>query len=111
VWLLDANIDIQVCDVLFEFGIDCRTAESLGWKELSNGRLVSAAAAKDFSCLLTRDGLFAESAARTLHHFPNFAIVVVGLRQRKRAEYLTQFREAWIRKAIIPVPGITIIWP
>jgi predicted nuclease of predicted toxin-antitoxin system len=111
VWLLDANIDIRICDVLFEFGIDCRTAESLGWKELSNGRLVSAAVANNFTCLLTRDGLFAESATRALNRFPDFAVVVIVLKQRKRAEYLARFREAFVQRAIVPEPGTTIIWP
>jgi predicted nuclease of predicted toxin-antitoxin system len=87
VWLLDANIDVRIVAVLAEFGIESRTAESFGWKELSNGELVAAAIAAGFACLLTRDGLFAESAARTLRHSPHFAIVIVRLPQQKWPKY------------------------
>jgi predicted nuclease of predicted toxin-antitoxin system len=111
VWLLDANIDVRVCELLAELGIQSRSAESLGWKRLSNGRLVAAAVAGGFSCLLTRDQLFHESAARTLILFPEFAIIVLQLPQGKRSRYLAQFREAWEREPIIPARGRAIRWP
>ena len=74
-WLLDANLDIRICELLSEFGIESHTAESCGWKHLLNGQLVSAAMAEGFTCLLTRDQLFAESASRALKQYPQFAVV------------------------------------
>ena len=65
-WLLDANLDIRISQVLGEFGIESHTAESRGWKHLLNGQLVSAAMAEGFTCLLTRDQLFAELTSRAL---------------------------------------------
>jgi predicted nuclease of predicted toxin-antitoxin system len=111
VWLLDANLDIRISQVLSEFGIESHTAESRGWKHLLNGQLVSAAVGAGFTCLLTRDQLFAESASRALKRFPQFAVVLVQLKQRRRPEYLAQFRASFLRKPIVPVPGSTIDWP
>jgi hypothetical protein len=111
VWLLDANIDIKICALLAEFGIPSDSAESRGWKHLSNGQLVSAAVASGFTCLLTRDQLFAESASRALKQFRQFAVVLIQLDQRKRPEYLELFRAAWMRHAIRPKPGSTVVWP
>jgi predicted nuclease of predicted toxin-antitoxin system len=111
VWLLDANLDIRVAEILAEFGITSRTAKSLGWKELSNGDLVSAAVAAQFTCILTRDGLFAESAARSLRQFPLFALVIVRLPQQKWPAYGGAFRRAWQREPIVPIPGQVIGWP
>jgi predicted nuclease of predicted toxin-antitoxin system len=111
VWLLDANLDIRICELLDEFGIASRTAESHGWKHLLNGQLVSAAVAAGFTCLLTRDQLFAESASRALKQFPQFEVVLIRLKQRRRSQYLDQFRLAWVREPIEPVPGRTIKWP
>ena len=110
-WLLDANLDIRICQLLSEFGIESQTAESRGWKHLLNGQLVSVAVAAGFTCLLTRDQLFAESASRALKHFPQFAIVLIEIKQRKRTEYLAQFRTAWAREPIAPMPGASIRWP
>ena len=110
-WLLDANVDTGICELLAGFGISSRTADSMGWKHLSNGNLVAAAAAESFTCLLTRDQLFTESAARTLNLFPQFAIVVLQLEQCKRPQYLAQFRADWVKEPIVPVVGRTIHWP
>jgi len=72
-WLLDANMDVHLVQrlggrfqTLRELGVSCDTAANRGWKALSNGELVSAAVAAGFTCLLTRDQLFGESAARAL---------------------------------------------
>ena len=78
-WLLDANMDVHLVQTLNELGVSCDTAANRGWKALSNGELVSAAVAAGFTCLLTRDQLFGESAARALKTFPSFAVVVVDL--------------------------------
>ena len=80
-WLLDANLDVRIRQVLTEVGIESRAAEDHGWKHLSNGNLVFQAVTNGYSCLLTRDQLFAQSASRTLKQYPGFAIVVVRLSQ------------------------------
>lgn len=110
-WLLDSNLDIRICQLLSEFGIESHTAESHGWKHLLNGQLVSAAVAGGFTCLLTRDQLFAESASRALKQFPQFAVVLIQLKQRRRSLYLAQFRGAWEQEPILPVSGAAINWP
>jgi predicted nuclease of predicted toxin-antitoxin system len=111
VWLLDANLDVRICQVFGEFGIESHTAESHGWKHLLNGQLVSAAVAAGFTCLLTRDRLFAESASRSLKQFPHFAVVLIQIEQQKRSEYLARFRAALLREPIVPMPGSSIDWP
>jgi len=88
-WLPDANIDIH----------------------LSNGQLVGAAVATGFSCLLTRDRLFGESASRALRSHPDFAVVLVSLPQKKWPIYLEEFQRAWARIPITPLPGELIEWP
>jgi predicted nuclease of predicted toxin-antitoxin system len=111
VWLLDANIDVRIVTILAEFGVESRTAQSLGWKDLSNGDLVSAAVGAGFTCLLTRDALFAESAARALRHFPQFAVVIVRLPQQKWPTYAAAFRSVWPSDPIAPRAGQVIRWP
>ncbi len=58
-----------------------------------------AAASSGFTCILTRDRLFAESAARALVA-NNLSIVVVALPQLREADFLMAFEEAWQREAI-----------
>jgi hypothetical protein len=64
-WLLDANMDVHLVQTLKEIGL------SRDWKA-SNGELVSAAVAAGFTCLLTRDQLFGESAATGLRSASSF---------------------------------------
>jgi len=111
VWLLDANLDIRIAALLAEFGLMARTSESLGWKQLSSGELVAAAVANGFTCLLTRDQLFTESAARTLKQHPEFAIVVIRIPQGKWPAYGEAFRRAWAVSPILPTPGKAASWP
>ena len=47
-WLLDANLDVHVVELLRNLRIDCDTAENRGWKALRNGELVAAAANAGF---------------------------------------------------------------
>ena len=65
-WLLDVKMGVHLVQTLNELGVSCDTAANRGWKALSNGELVSAAVAARFTCLLTRDQMFGESAARAL---------------------------------------------
>jgi hypothetical protein len=50
-WLLDANMDVHLVSVPTGFKIACDSAGKRGWKALSNGDLVSLAAAAGFWCL------------------------------------------------------------
>src|SRR5712692_9750204 len=110
-WLLDANMDVHLVAVLAGFGIRCDTAANRGWKGLSNGDLVAAAAAAGFQCLVTRDRLFGESASRVLKAFPEFAIVVVDLPQQRWPQYQQQFAAAWATSPIQPLSGDLVHWP
>jgi uncharacterized protein DUF5615 len=110
-WLLDADPDIHLAELLSALHIECDTAESRGWKALRNGELVGVAAQAGFDTLLTRDRLFAESALRTWRSFPAFGIVVVTLPQLPSKRYLEAFAEAWAASPIRPQPGKIVIWP
>lgn len=110
-WLLDANMDVHLVAILSDFGVASDTAAHRGWKALSNGELVAAAVAAGFDCLLTRDQLFAESAAKALEVHRNFAIVLVTLQQQRWPVYREQFVHAWSISAIVPQAGRVIRWP
>jgi Domain of unknown function (DUF5615) len=110
-WLLDANVDVHLAGIFRERGIACDFAARRGWKALSNGELVAAAFGEGFRCLLTRDRLFGESASRALKSFPDFAVVVITLPQRRWPEYRERFLEAWAASPIQPVPGSLVLWP
>lgn len=110
-WLLDANLDVHLVELLKGYEIDCDTAENRGWKALRNGDLVAAAAQNGFDTLLTKDQLFAESASRIWRLHPQFGIVVVTLPQLPSQRYLEAFARAWAVQPIRPVPGEIVIWP
>ncbi len=82
-----------------------------GWKALANGALVTEAVNAGFSCLLTGDGLFGESAAKALKQFPQFAVVLVTLPQEPWSRYRRSFLTRWEIAPIAPVPGRLIWWP
>jgi hypothetical protein len=109
--LLDANVDVHLVEVLLELGVSCETAANRGWKALSNGELVSVAVGAGFTCLLTRDQLFGESAARALKTFPTFAVVVLDLPQQRWQAYQEQFLAAWREQPIGPLAGSLVHWP
>lgn len=110
-WLLDANMDVHLVDVLAQFDIHSDTAANRGWKALSNGDLVAASFKAGFRCLLTRDQLFGESASRALKSYPEFAVVVVMIPQQRWPHYRERFLEAWTAFPIQPVPGHLTHWP
>ena len=78
---------------------------------LTNRALVEAAVQAGFECVLTRDRLFGESAARTLKRFPDFCVVLVTIPQLRGAEFLERFRSAWGKVPIEPTAGNLIRWP
>ena len=78
-WLLDANMDVHLSNLLREFGIPAETTKRRGWQALSIGDLVREAVQAGFHCLLTRDRLFGASASTALKAFPRFAVVVLAM--------------------------------
>jgi hypothetical protein len=110
-WLLDANMDVHLRDLLSELGVASATAAEKGWKALSNGQLVAAAVEGGFGCLLTRDRLFGETAARALKVHFMFAVVLVSLPQQRWPEYRRQFLKTWAASPIVPRPGCLVEWP
>ena len=110
-WLLDKNVPIQLKHLLSEFGIESVTADSEGWGQLTNGKLVAAAASHGISCILTRDHLFSESALHTLKGHAEICVVLLILPQLRAPAFLKSFREAWLSECIRAVPGQTISWP
>ena len=109
-WLLDANMPVQLVGLLSELGIEADSAVARGWNTLSNGSLVSAAVRAKFTVLLTRDRLFGESAASALKANNEFCIVRVRLRQLRADSFLQAFRSAWNEARIVRVPGRMIEW-
>ena len=97
-WLLDHNLPKQLARSLKSLGIECDTAANRGWNDLGNGELLSAASRADFTCILTRDVLFAESASKAMNRF-------------RGREYAAQFRKHWSHSPIIPEPYGMIRWP
>jgi predicted nuclease of predicted toxin-antitoxin system len=110
-WLLDANMDVHLVEILKELGVLAETADGRGWKSLSNGDLVGTAVSAGFTCLLTRDRRFGESAARALRAFRGFAVVVITLPQVDSQQHQMQFLTAWRAKPIEPVAGTLVHWP
>ena len=110
-WLLDVNMDVHLVQILHKLGMPSDTAAHRGWRGLSNGDLVGTAVSAGFTCLLTRDQRFGESAARALKAFPGFAVVVVNLPQLPLSKHHEQFLAAWRAKPIKPIAGSLIRWP
>jgi predicted nuclease of predicted toxin-antitoxin system len=110
-WLLDANMDVHVIDLFAEFGVPCEAAGRRGWESLNNGELVSAAVQAGFTCILTHDRHFAESAAASLREGTPVAVVIVRLPQKPWRQYVRDFREAWMKQPINPRPGSVVEWP
>ena len=110
-WLLDNNLPLKVALLLESFSVRCDTAKNRNWTRLKNGMLVAAASEAGFTCILTRDKLFQESAAQVLKKYPSMAIVLLVLPQGRSRLYLESFKVAWQLKAIAPVPGQVVLWP
>lgn len=110
-WLLDANMPLQLVALLATLGVEADSAVTRDWDRLSNGALLEAALQANFTTLLTRDRLFGESAAGALSKYPDFSIVGIALPQARASQYLAAFRSAWEAEAITPVPGQMITCP
>jgi len=90
-WLLDANMPVQLVALLKELGIEADSSGARGWNTLSNGSLVTEAVRRNFSALLTRDRLFAETASQSLKVHKDFCIVRVRLPQVRANQFLAAF--------------------
>ena len=110
-WLLDKNVPIQLVPVLRERAIEAVTADEKGWGALKNGELVRAALAEGIACILTRDRLFAESAARTLRTQETLSVVLLTLRQDRAPAFVAAFIAAWAAAPVLLVPGRLVRWP
>ena len=110
-WLLDVNMPKKLGSLLGERGIEAHSADDRGWGGLTNGALVEAAIQAGFRCILTRDRLFSESAARALRRFPEFCVVLVTIPQLRGPEFLEQFRSAWDGSPVQIVAGQLLRWP
>lgn len=110
-WLLDKNVPVQLVDLLRKLGIESLNADQEGWGALTNGDLVSHAAAAGITCILTRDRLFGQSAAKVLKVHVSLAVVVVTLPQLRAPAFLEAFEREQSLRAINPIPGQVIYWP
>jgi hypothetical protein len=110
-WLLDVNLPTALVHALGADGVQCETAADRGWRELTNGRLVSEAYHAGFRVLLTRDRLFGGAARKSLSGLPEMAIVVLTLPQARGAAYVSAFVKRWRERPIQPKPGLVIEWP
>jgi hypothetical protein len=62
--------------------------------------------------VLTGLGIHCDTAGnRALKSFPQFAVVVVNIPQRRWPEYREQFVARWTELPIEPVAGRLIDWP
>lgn len=110
-WLLDVNIPLALKTFLAQHQITVETAENRGWRQLENGDLVSAATTAGFHCLITRDKKIAQSAAKALGQYPEFAVVIITINQVKEPLYLKHFEDEWNKSPLQPIRGKVISWP
>jgi hypothetical protein len=67
--------------------------------------------ADGISCILTRYGLFAESAGKALKLHSDVSIVLLTLTQSRAPIFLTAFAAAWSSSPIHAIPGSLLRWP
>ena len=78
---------------------------------MQNGELLSTASHAGFTCILTRDILFAKSAHKEMMKLPDMAIVLITIPQYKRKRYTKKFLKYWQDNPISPTQGKIIYWP
>ena len=110
-WLLDHNIPHELAISLRPKGIGCDTAQHRNWEKLRNGELVSSAWRSNFTCIVTKDALFVQSAQKAMGAFLEMAIVLLTIPQYRGKEYLKKFIEHWKTVPIPPQMGTMIHWP
>ena len=110
-WLLDHNLPAQINPILRNLGMVCETTFDRNWHELKNGQLVAASFDAGFRCIVTRDVLFGESAAKALKNYTSMAVVLIRLPQSRGRLYAQRFETEWLRQKIVPSPGSLTTWP
>ena len=105
-FLLDQNLPHQLRELWAEYGLHAETAKFRGWSELRNGDFTGAAYAAGFRVILTRDALFAKSAARVLFELPDLSVVIIQLPQRAWKAYRATAGQAW-PKHCSPPPALS----
>ena len=110
-WLLDHNIPHGLAVFLKSQGINCDTAQNRNWEKLRNGELVSSAWHAKFTCVVTKDTLFVQSAEKVIKTLPEMAIVLLTIPQCRGEEYLKRFTEHWKNVPIFPEKGKMLHWP
>lgn len=110
-WLLDEGLPVSLHKCLENLKVKVETVDFRGWKGLRNGKLVAVAAESGFTCILTKDRLFAQDAKKALATNPKMAIVLVLLPQVSREKYIKSFEMNWKKAKILPVAGQVIEWP
>ena len=110
-WLLDHNLPKHLVGALKSVGVDCDTAAHQGWNDLANGELLSVASRAEFTCILTRDVRFAESASKAMDRYPQMAIVLTTIPQSRGQGFAARFLEHWRNSPISPIPHRMTRWP
>ena len=111
VWLLDEGLPVPLFKCLEAFGVRVETVEFRKWKGLRNGKLVAVAFEAGFTCILTKDRLFAQDARKALTTHPRMAVVLILLPQTPREQYIKTFEAQWKKSKVVPTPGQVIEWP
>lgn len=110
-WLLDEGLPVSLHKCLKNLKVEVETVEFRGWKGLRNGKLVTVAAEAGFTCILTKDRLFAQDAKKALVANPKMAVVLVLLSQVPREKYVKNFELNWKKSKLVPAPGQVTEWP
>src|SRR5437763_13153474 len=104
-------MDVHLLALLQQVGQKAEATTRRGWKDLTNGDLVSAAVGAGFTSIITQDRLFGETAAKALKTYPQFSVVVVHLPQKPWQQYQKDFSAAWSKAPIRPTSGLIVHWP
>ncbi len=110
-WLLDVNVNRKIIPLLTANGVESQSAIDLGWRLLTNGRLIEKAFVSGFKVMLTNDVRIEQSAEKSLVKFSDFALVLLRLPQIPSEQYLQIFQQQWAKHGILPEKGRLVVWP
>jgi len=110
-WLLDENISHKIKPFLIGLGFPCETVHERQWAGIRNGDLLSMAATHGFTCILTQDVKFIDSAAKAIESHPQMAVVLIRLKQQRGRKYRDTFEYHFNERPIVPTPGKLVEWP
>ncbi|MCX6123517.1 MAG: hypothetical protein NTV34_02020 [Proteobacteria bacterium] len=104
-WLLDVNVNRKIIPLLKAKGVESQSAIDLGWRLLTNGRLIEKAFVSGFKVMLTNDVRIEQSAEKSLVKFSDFALVLLRLPQIPSEQYLQMFCKNGRNKEFFPKKG------